>query len=75
MEKQITSKGHNIVGYGSCALSLMLVAAGRLGGYVEHSVSGMWDCAGGAALCRSVGAKVLLRNRLNGAVDVDVRLK
>ncbi len=73
-ESQIASEGFNIVGYGSCALSLMLVAAGRLSGYVECSVSGMWDCAGGAALCKGAGAKVVLKTCSSGAVDVDARL-
>ena len=73
-EDQVSSEGFNIVGYGSCALSLLLVAAGRLGGYVECSVGGMWDCAGGAALCKSAGANVVLSARTGGAIDVDARL-
>ncbi|WP_284165380.1 inositol monophosphatase [Frigidibacter sp. SD6-1] len=73
-EDRVTSEGYNIVGYGSCALSLMLVAAGRLGGYIERSVSGMWDCAGGAALCKAAGVKVRLDVEPGGAVDVEARL-
>ena len=72
-ENRVASEGFNIVGYGSCALSLMLVAAGRLSGYVECSVSGMWDCAGGAALCRSAGATVVLNAQPGGAIDVEAR--
>ncbi|HLQ18602.1 MAG TPA: inositol monophosphatase family protein, partial [Tabrizicola sp.] len=33
--------------FGSCALSLMLVATSRLKGYIEPRVGGLWDCAGG----------------------------
>ena len=55
---------------GSCALSLMLVATGRLKGYVEARVGGLWDCAGGLALCRAAGLPTAFRVHPDGTVDV-----
>jgi myo-inositol-1(or 4)-monophosphatase len=55
---------------GSCALSLMLVATGRLKGYVEARVGGLWDCAGGLALCRAAGLPYALKVHPDGTVDV-----
>jgi myo-inositol-1(or 4)-monophosphatase len=55
---------------GSCALSLMLVATGRLKGYVEASVGGLWDCAGGLALCRAAGLPTAFTVHPDGTVDV-----
>ena len=55
---------------GSCALSLMLVATGRLAGYVEPRVGGMWDCAGGLALCHAAGVPYRYRTHPDGTVDV-----
>lgn len=55
---------------GSCALSLMLVAAGRLGGYVEPRVGGLWDCVGGLALCQAAGLATRFRLHPDGSVDV-----
>lgn len=55
---------------GSCALSLMLVATGRLRGYIEPRVGGMWDCAGGLALCRAAGVPFRFRQHPDGTVDV-----
>lgn len=55
---------------GSCALALMLVATGRLQGYVEPRVGGMWDCAGGLALCRAAGVPYRFRTHADGTVDV-----
>ncbi|MBC6416710.1 MAG: hypothetical protein GDA47_02665 [Rhodospirillales bacterium] len=50
--------------------SLALVAAGRLGGYVEHRVR-LWDCAAGHALCRSAGANSRISNYgADGFVDI-----
>lgn len=55
---------------GSCALSLMLVATGRLKGYVEARVGGLWDCAGGLALCRAAGLPTAFQVHDDGTVDV-----
>jgi myo-inositol-1(or 4)-monophosphatase len=55
---------------GSCALSLMLVATGRLKGYVEANVGGLWDCAGGLALCRAAGLPTAFTVHPDGTVDV-----
>ncbi len=55
---------------GSCALSLMLVAAGRLAGYVEPRVGGLWDCVGGLALCQAAGIATRFRMHPDGSVDV-----
>ena len=55
---------------GSCALALMLVATGHLAGYVEPRVGGMWDCAGGLALCRAAGVPFRYRAHPDGTVDV-----
>jgi myo-inositol-1(or 4)-monophosphatase len=55
---------------GSCALSLMLVATGRLKGYVEARTGGLWDCAGGLALCRAAGLPTAFRLHPDGSVDV-----
>lgn len=56
--------------FGSCALSLMLVATGRLRGYIEPRVGGLWDCAGGLALCRAAGLPTAFRVHSDGTVDV-----
>lgn len=56
--------------FGSCALSLMLVATGRLRGYVEPRVGGLWDCAAGLALCRAAGVPTAFRVNPDGTVDV-----
>jgi myo-inositol-1(or 4)-monophosphatase len=56
--------------FGSCALSLMLVATGRLKGYIEPRVGGLWDCAGGLALCRAAGLPTAFRVHSDGTVDV-----
>ena len=55
---------------GSCALALMLVAPGRLAGYVEARVGGLWDCAGGLALCRASGLPTAFRAHADGTVDL-----
>lgn len=56
--------------FGSCALSLMLVATRRLHGYIEPRVGGLWDCAGGLALCRAAGLPTAFRAHPDGTVDV-----
>lgn len=56
--------------FGSCALSLMLVATGRLKGYIEPRVGGLWDCAAGLALCRAGGLPTAFRVHPDGTVDV-----
>jgi myo-inositol-1(or 4)-monophosphatase len=56
--------------FGSCALSLMLVATGRLKGYIEPRVGGLWDCAAGLALCRVAGLPTSFRLHPDGTVDV-----
>jgi myo-inositol-1(or 4)-monophosphatase len=55
---------------GSCALSLMLVATGRLKGYIECRAGGLWDCAGGLALCRAAGLPTSFTLHPDGTVDV-----
>jgi myo-inositol-1(or 4)-monophosphatase len=55
---------------GSCALSLMLVATGRLAGYIEPRVGGLWDCAAGLALCRAAGLPTAFNVHPDGTVDV-----
>ncbi|MBN8629919.1 MAG: inositol monophosphatase [Rhodobacterales bacterium] len=55
---------------GSCALSLLMVATGRLAGYIEPRVGGLWDCAGGLALCRAAGLPTAFRVHSDGTVDV-----
>lgn len=56
--------------FGSCALSLMLVATGRLKGYIEPRVGGLWDCAAGLALCRGAGLPTAFKVHPDGTVDV-----
>jgi myo-inositol-1(or 4)-monophosphatase len=56
--------------FGSCALSLMLVATGRLKGYIEPRVGGLWDCAGGLALCRAAKMPTAFQLHPDGTVDV-----
>lgn len=56
--------------FGSCALSLMLVATHRLKGYVEPRVGGLWDCAAGLALCRTAGLPTAFKVHPDGSVDV-----
>jgi myo-inositol-1(or 4)-monophosphatase len=56
--------------FGSCALSLMLVATGRLRGYIEPRVGGLWDCAAGLALCRAAGLPTAFKVHPDGTVDV-----
>lgn len=56
--------------FGSCALSLMLVATGRLKGYIEPRVGGLWDCAAGLALCRAAGLPTAFKCHPDGTVDV-----
>lgn len=56
--------------FGSCALSLMLVATGRLKGYIEPRVGGLWDCAAGLSLCRAAGLPTAFKVYRDGTVDV-----
>jgi myo-inositol-1(or 4)-monophosphatase len=56
--------------FGSCALSLMLVATGRLKGYIEPRVGGLWDCAAGLALCRAASLPTAFKLHPDGTVDV-----
>jgi myo-inositol-1(or 4)-monophosphatase len=56
--------------FGSCALSLMLVATGRLKGYIEPRVGGLWDCTAGLALCRAAGLPTAFKLHPDGTVDV-----
>ena len=55
---------------GSCALSLMFVATGRLRGFLEPRVGGLWDVAGGLALCRAAGVPTAFKVHPDGTVDV-----
>lgn len=70
VEAAIEASGHAPRLFGSCALSLMLVATGRLAGYVEPRVGGLWDCAGGLALCRAARLPTAFRPHPDGTVDV-----
>lgn len=70
LEARIEAAGLSPRLFGSCALSLMLVATGRLLGYVEDRVGGLWDCAGGLALCRAAGLPTAFKAHEDGTVDV-----
>ena len=45
-------------------------ATGRLKGYVEARTGGLWDCAGGLALCRAAGLPTAFKLQDDGTVDV-----
>lgn len=64
--------GGKVVDLGSCAVSLMLVADGRLGGYVENCVAGFWDCAAGIALCNVAGQRAEFSINQDGTIRVVV---
>lgn len=70
IEAEADAQGLGVRLIGSCALSLLLVASGRLKGYVEARVGGLWDCAGGLALCRAAGLPVAFKLHPDGTVDV-----
>ena len=70
VEAAIEAAGFSPRLFGSCALSLMLVATGRLKGYIEPRVGGLWDCAGGLALCRAAGLPTAFHLHPDGTVDV-----
>jgi myo-inositol-1(or 4)-monophosphatase len=70
VETAADAQGFGVRLLGSCALSLMLVATGRLKGYVEARVGGLWDCAGGLALCRAAGLPTAFKVHPDGTVDV-----
>ena len=70
LEAAIEAQGLSPRLFGSCALSLMLVATHRLKGYIEPRVGGLWDCAAGLALCRAVGLPVAFKVHPDGTVDV-----
>lgn len=70
VEAAIEAAGHAPRLIGSCALSLMLVATGRLGGYMEPRVGGLWDCAGGLALCCAAGKPASFLVHSDGTADV-----
>ncbi len=69
-EAACEAAGHAPRLLGSCALSLMLVATGRLKGYIEPRVGGLWDCAAGLALCRAAGLPTSFKVHPDGSVDV-----
>lgn len=72
-ESRLEAEGLTVVSLGSCAVSLALVALGRLAGYVEEH-SRLWDCAAGVALCRAAGVRTRLRTDGEAfSVSVDVR--
>ena len=70
IEAAVEAAGYAPRLFGSCALSLMLVATGRLKGYIEPRVGGLWDCAGGLALCRAAGLSIAFDVHPDGTVDV-----
>ncbi len=74
LEDVIESRGFNIVSLGSCAISLLFVALGRLSGYLEVGCKGIWDCAGGIALCRANGISADFRIAEDSTVDVEAGL-
>lgn len=59
LETKLEEKGYCIVGLGSCASALAMVAVGRLAGYVEYNIK-LWDCAAGHVLCRAAGASAFI---------------
>lgn len=69
-EAAIEAAGYAPRLFGSCALSLMLVATGRLNGYIEPRVGGLWDCAAGLALCQAAGLPTAFKRHPDGTVDV-----
>ncbi len=74
LENSIESRGFNIVSLGSCAISLLFVSLGRLSGYLEMGCDGIWDCAGGIALCRANGVSAEFRIARDSTVDVEAGL-
>ncbi len=70
LENSMESRGFNIVSLGSCAISLLFVSLGRLSGYLEMGCDGIWDCAGGIALCRANGVSADFRIAQDSTVDV-----
>lgn len=74
LESRIESRGFNIVSLGSCAVSLLFVALGRLSGYLEIGCDGIWDSAGGIALCRANGIRADFRIAGDSTVDVEAGL-
>ena len=74
LEDLIESQGFNVVSLGSCAISLLFVALGRLSGYREMGCDGIWDCAGGIALCRANGISADFRIAKDSTVDVKAGL-
>ena len=74
LEDVIESRGFNIVSLGSCAISLLFVALRRLSGYLEVGCDGIWDCAGGVALCRANGIPAEFRIARDSTVDVEAGL-
>lgn len=70
VETMVKQGGFNPVSYGSCALSLLYVALGQLAGYQEKRVGGIWDCAGGIALCRANAIRAEYTIDANGNIDV-----
>lgn len=70
VEATVESAGLSPRLFGSCALSLMLVATHRLKGYIEPRVGGLWDCAAGLALCRAAGLPTAFHLHPDGTVDV-----
>jgi len=74
LESRLESRGFNIVSLGSCAVSLLFVALGRLSGYLEIGCDGIWDPAGGIALCRANGIRADFRIARDSTVDVKAGL-
>ncbi|WP_137112923.1 inositol monophosphatase family protein [Rhodobacter sp. SY28-1] len=70
LEAAIEAQGLSPRLFGSCALSLMLVATHRLKGYIEPRVGGLWDCAAGLAICRAAGLPTAFKVHPDGTVDV-----
>jgi myo-inositol-1(or 4)-monophosphatase len=57
VESKVETAGYSIISLGSCSVSMMMCAVGKLAGYIEHNI-GFWDCAAGIALCRTAKLSV-----------------
>ena len=74
LERGIEARGFNVVSLGSCAISLLFVALRRMSGYLENGCDGIWDSAGGIALCRANGIRAEFRIARDSTVDVEAGL-
>lgn len=73
-ETSLENAGATVVSLGSCAVSLALVAQGKLQGYVERRTR-LWDCAAGMLLCETAGCRVRLVPDSNLATWTDISVE